>query len=86
MTTSKCCLICLALILPPLPVAILYGCGAQFWINVLLLFLCFGIPAIIHACVVISDYQPVPVYYHGMPQAVVVRQPHHVQHYPRPYH
>uniref|UniRef100_A0A0K0E0N8 Uncharacterized protein n=1 Tax=Strongyloides stercoralis TaxID=6248 RepID=A0A0K0E0N8_STRER len=56
---SRCCLYFLAFLVPPVPVAMLYGCGDQFWINIILYFCCLGIPAMIHACIIIAEYIPI---------------------------
>ena len=44
--------IILAILLPPLGVALAYGIGKQFWINLLLTLLGY-IPGIIHALIII---------------------------------
>lgn len=41
--------------LPPLAVALCYDIGGKFWLNVILTLLC-GIPGIIHAFIVCSQY------------------------------
>uniref|UniRef100_A0AAF5PFW9 Uncharacterized protein n=1 Tax=Strongyloides stercoralis TaxID=6248 RepID=A0AAF5PFW9_STRER len=53
---SRCCLYFLAFLVP---VTMLYGCGSQFWINMILYFCCLGIPAMIHACIIISEFVPI---------------------------
>lgn len=45
--------IILSIFIPPLAVAMRYGLGAQFWINLLLTIL-GGIPGMIHAFYVLS--------------------------------
>ncbi|MFL4471300.1 YqaE/Pmp3 family membrane protein [Tateyamaria armeniaca] len=49
----KLLLIIIALILPPVAVAILLGFGKQFWLNVLLTLL-FFLPGTVHAIWIVS--------------------------------
>lgn len=44
--------IILAIILPPLPVALRFGFGGKFWVNVILTILGY-IPGLVHALVVL---------------------------------
>ncbi|KAF5330829.1 hypothetical protein D9619_005809 [Psilocybe cf. subviscida] len=54
-TTSDICKIILAIFLPPLGVFLERGCGADFFINILLTILGY-IPGIIHALYIILKY------------------------------
>ncbi|EGG08278.1 hypothetical protein DFH28DRAFT_950681 [Melampsora americana] len=54
-TASDICKILLAIVLPPLGVFLERGCGADFWINILLTILGY-IPGIIHALYIILKY------------------------------
>ncbi|CEF75592.1 UPF0057-domain-containing protein [Colletotrichum caudatum] len=54
-TASDICKIILAIILPPVGVFLERGCGADFFINILLTILGY-IPGIIHALYIILKY------------------------------
>ncbi|KAK0520801.1 plasma membrane proteolipid Pmp3 [Tilletia horrida] len=54
-TGSDICKIICAVLLPPLGVFLERGCGADFWINVLLTILGY-LPGIIHALYIILKY------------------------------
>ncbi len=51
-TTADILIILLCFLLPPLAVFLVHDIGREFWINIILLFLLFGIGAIIHALIV----------------------------------
>lgn len=46
-------LIILSILIPPLAVGLKVGFTAHFWINLVLMFVTFGIGAVIHALIVV---------------------------------
>ncbi len=50
---NKIIMIILAILIPPLAVGLKVGFTKHFWINLILLFLTFGIGALIHALIIV---------------------------------
>ena len=64
----------IALFVPPLSVFIKVGCGAHFWINIILWFL-FVLPGLLHAWYIIFFYED------GNSFVIRVDQDHHHHHH-----
>jgi len=50
---DKVLMIILAILIPPVAIYLLYDIGSEFWVNLLLTFLCY-VPGLIHALVLVS--------------------------------